>query len=401
MEQSYGIAGIELFALIGFALAAYSIVANDAIQTLGTFLSSNSRRPWVVLWAFSSAVIVGVMIFGWFSNAGDIAFERLNRIPYPEIYLDQSRPQWWARFDPPGGVEWYHVAPPLTLLLLTRFGIPVSTTFLVLTVFALTGGAATDGVLTSMLIKSGIGYMVALLAGFLVYVAVSRAYERWIANTHSQPHHPIWYVLQWCATGYLWWNWLAQDLANIFVFLPRETVTSAAGVTQVTFDPTMVVLATGLMVLLSGYIFATRGGEIQKIVLTKTNTTDVRAATLVDFIYGTVLLYFKELNDVPMSTTWVFLGLLAGREIAITAMIRLRPFGAAVFDVASDAMRALVGLFISVFLAIAIPAAAGSPNAVDVGPVTLGALVAAAFVCWGVMWALRRQAEAANVEQAA
>lgn len=41
--------GTELFIGIGFLMAAYSIVANDAIQTLGTFLSSNSHRPWWVL----------------------------------------------------------------------------------------------------------------------------------------------------------------------------------------------------------------------------------------------------------------------------------------------------------------------------------------------------------------
>ena len=27
--------------------------------------------------------------------------------------------------------------------------------------------------------------------------------------------------------------------------------------------------------------------------------------------------FFKELNDLPMSTTWVFVGLLCGRELAI------------------------------------------------------------------------------------
>lgn len=36
----------EIYMLIGFALAAYTIVANDSIQTLGTFLASNSKRPW-------------------------------------------------------------------------------------------------------------------------------------------------------------------------------------------------------------------------------------------------------------------------------------------------------------------------------------------------------------------
>ena len=37
--------------VIGFLLGSYSIVGNDAIQTLGTFLSSNSHRPWWVFWA--------------------------------------------------------------------------------------------------------------------------------------------------------------------------------------------------------------------------------------------------------------------------------------------------------------------------------------------------------------
>ena len=36
----------------GFALAAYSAIANDSIQTIGTFISSNSKRPWWLLWIF-------------------------------------------------------------------------------------------------------------------------------------------------------------------------------------------------------------------------------------------------------------------------------------------------------------------------------------------------------------
>jgi hypothetical protein len=39
----------ETIAIVGFLFAAYSIVANDAIQTLGTFLSSNAKRPWWML----------------------------------------------------------------------------------------------------------------------------------------------------------------------------------------------------------------------------------------------------------------------------------------------------------------------------------------------------------------
>ncbi len=38
--------GIGLWAAVGFALAAYSVVANDALQTLGAFINSNRKLPW-------------------------------------------------------------------------------------------------------------------------------------------------------------------------------------------------------------------------------------------------------------------------------------------------------------------------------------------------------------------
>lgn len=329
--------GLELFALLGFMIAAYSIVANDAIQTLGTFLSSNSKAPWWFLWLYACSIIVAVMLYGYFALHTDIAYGRLNRIPYPET-----------------GIQWWHALPPAALLVLTRFGIPVSTTFLVLTIFTMTGGAATQGVLGDMLIKSGVGYLVALLAGGVVYVLVSNSWERWIHSTLEKPIPFIWVALQWLSTAFLWSQWLIQDLANIFVFLPRSTVTNGTD-TQVTFDPWLLVFATLVMLVLHAWIFATRGGEIQKIVNSKTNISDIRAATLVDFIYGIILFVFKEMNDVPMSTTWVFLGLLAGREIAISYISGLRSRREAAFDVATDIARATLGLVVSVILAVGLP----------------------------------------------
>ncbi len=385
--------GVPLFALVGFMFAAYAIVANDVIQTLGTFLSSNSKRPWVVLWAFAATIIIAVMLYGYFGYDGDIAFDRLNSIPYPE-----------------NGIQWWHVLPPLVLLLLTYFGIPVSTTFLVLTIFTLTGGAATAGVLGNMLIKSLLGYLVAFGAGAVLFILIARAFETWISRTDVDDNHSppwaipavaglvmvlayllhvgpalpdiananwmwvgivavvavvialatsrlnTWYVLQWLSTGFLWSQWLMQDLANIFVYLPRETVIDpATGDVTVTFSIAMLVFATLLMVGLHAIIFAIRGGEIQKIVLAKTNTVDVRAATVVDFSFGLILMYFKEINDIPMSTTWVFLGLLAGREIGIAVVTNLRSKGEAVKDVAGDMARAGFGLVVSVAMAMGLP----------------------------------------------
>jgi len=113
-----------------------------------------------------------------------------------------------------------------------------------------------------------------------------------------------------------------------------------------------------LLVML-GYIFYRRGGKIQEIVRVKTNTQDIRSATFIDFFYGLVLLLFKfdMLGigaKIPMSTTWVFLGMLAGREVALR--IRLteanqdgRQVAKMVF---SDLGKATIGLVVSVMLVI-------------------------------------------------
>lgn len=309
----------HFYALLGFCLASYSIVGNDAIQTLGTFLSSNSKRPWWVLWMFACTILVGVMVAGWLLNGGDVSYGRLERFPMPE-----------------GGVTWLHVVPPLCLLVLTRMGVPVSTTFLVLTVFA-------PGNLTSMLMKSLSGYVLAFAVGFLVYRAVSQRVEKRFLDTADKPPGKAWVVLQWLSTGFLWSQWLIQDLANIFVYLPRElSVWGLLG-------------AVSLMLGLHAVIFYRAGGAIQKIVTSKTNTRDIRSATIIDFIYGWILLFFKELSNIPMSTTWVFLGLLAGRELAMSLALKHRGTEEAGRVVVRDASRAFVGLAVSVLLAFGLP----------------------------------------------
>ncbi len=334
------IAGIELFALLGFLFAAYAVIANDSIQTLGTFLASNAHRPWWMLWLFAAGIMVLALLFQLFYGGGDIADGKLNPIPYPQ-----------------SGIAWWHALPPLVLIVLTRFSIPVSTTFLVLTVFALSGGADTEGVMSKMLIKSLTGYVVAFAAGAVIWLVISRVWEVWIGKTREDGKlHPLWTVFQWGTTAFLWWTWLLQDFANIFVFLPREAVLNADGsVARMVFQPGLIFFGAAIMAAMMAYIFATRGGQIQKIVLNKVHTTDIRAATIVDLIYAIVLFYFKELNDVPMSTTWVFLGLLAGREMAISFVTALRQHSVALKDVSGDAGRALLGLAISVLLAVGMP----------------------------------------------
>jgi phosphate/sulfate permease len=109
------------------------------------------------------------------------------------------------------------------------------------------------------------------------------------------------------------------------------------------------------MIALHGIIFYTSGGEIQKIVTSKTNTQEIRSATIIDFIYGFILVFFIRLSTIPMSTTWVFIGLLAGRELAMTWNFEIRPLKETGKIILGDSLKALIGLAVSVILAFGLP----------------------------------------------
>lgn len=299
--------------LIGFLIAAYAIVANDAIQTFGTFLASNAHRPWWILWLFVSVILVSTLFYGWFIH-NDVAYGRLSKFPFAE-----------------GELSFIHIIPPILILALTRFGIPVSTTFLILVVFG-------PHNLSSMLLKSVSGYVIAFLMGIIIYTSI-----RYLFNTYLKKptqHSKKWVIAQWCATGFLWTQWLIQDLANIYVYLPRELTLLQLS------------LSSLVLVALLALLFQVRGGKIQKIVLSKTNVTDIRSATLIDALLGITLYIFKEYNNIPMSTTWVFVGLLSGRELAINFFTSRESRQQAGKLIINDLAKITLGLAISIAMAL-------------------------------------------------
>ena len=306
------------YTVVGFLLASYSVVANDSVQTLGTFIASNSEKfKWYYLWGPASSVLLFTLWYGWSMNGGDISFGRLNKIPYKEI-------------------QWYHATAPAALLLLTRVGIPVSTSFLVLSAFASTF------ILEKMLIKSVMGYALAAVVAYGLWFVVAR----WIDEKNDpvkEKNKVKWRVAQWCSTGFLWYTWLSHDLANIAVYLPRQL--------SVEWMLFISVVFTSLL----AWIFWEKGGKIQKIVLDKQHTRYVRSATIIDLVYAFILLYFKQYNDIPMSTTWVFVGLLCGREFAIATISDGAYKLKHVFPiVGKDFLKMMLGLFVSVGIVIGI-----------------------------------------------
>lgn len=429
---------ITFFAAIGFIFAAYAVVGNDALQTLGTFINTNKNLHWVVLFLFAALILVVTFSFGWSINEGDPSWGRLAKTSkYPVV-----------------DIQWYHTLPPLMLVVITRFGVPVSTSFMVLTVFATVGG------LTSMLQKSLIGYGLAFVVGGILYLLLSRTVEKYFKAHKRDEAAPwglatlmgtliglgvyyvvplinpeiaysakaaiglgvsglmldlvaglailrvssslgagaaalvallfglvlfnglpvdiallslgrsalvmvftglvfvasflvvtrvaigrgmYWIILQWVTTAYLWGVWLIQDFANIFVFLPRA------------LSPLEGFGALAVIVGLLAYTFANQGGPVQRILQSKTAITDIRSATIIDFVYATLLYLFKEVSDIPMSTTFVFLGLIAGREYGFALLDKAFSLLKTSNMVLSDVSKALIGLVLSIDMAVGLP----------------------------------------------
>lgn len=310
MDLSY------LWMWTGFILAAYSVIGNDSVQTLGTFIASNQKFKWQYLWAATSAVLVFTLGYGWYMYGGDISFGRLNKIPYQEI-------------------QWYHAMAPAVLLLLTRVGIPVSTSFLVLSVFASTF------VLEKMLLKSMIGYGLAAIIAYSIWVVITKFIDE-KNDPVKKEHETAWRVFQWLSTGFLWFTWLSHDMANIAVYLPRQLPIEMLGISML------------VLVAFLGYIFWDRGGKIQNLVLDKTGTRYVRSATIIDLVYAIILLYFKQYNDIPMSTTWVFVGLLCGRELAISTLNKNYKLKNVFPIIGKDFFKMMIGLAVSVAIVLLI-----------------------------------------------
>ena len=302
-----------------FFLASYSAIANDSIQTIGTFIASNADKKWYYLWIYMGSIFLITVTYSWINYGGDISYERL-----ASKGLNEAPEQF----------KFLQVFAPVVLLILTRFRMPVSTSILLLSAFATQASS-----ITSILQKSFFGYFIAFALAIIVWLLTTNFFEKY---KNSKPSK-FWLPLQWISSGALWSTWIMQDMANVAVVLPRS----------LTLDQFLVVSSFIFFGL--GLLFYLRGDRIQKIVTEKTDIIDVRAATVVDFIYACLLYYLKVISTIPISTTWVFIGLLGGRELAIN--IKLYSKGnyiKALKMISKDALYAGIGLAVSLALAFSI-----------------------------------------------
>jgi hypothetical protein len=144
----------------GFALAAYSAIANDSIQTIGTFIASNQKQKWYFLWLFMGLIFVATVTYSWITYGGDVSYQRL-RVDG----LDQA----------PQNFVFLQLAAPIVLLVMTRLRMPVSTTFLLLNVFTYKAGT-----IIGVMQKSFVGYILAFIIAVLVWFSLEKFVKNYL-----------------------------------------------------------------------------------------------------------------------------------------------------------------------------------------------------------------------------
>jgi hypothetical protein len=323
----YPFTGVAMW--FGFVLAAYSAVSNDSIQTIGTFIASNADRKWYILWLYIGGIFLLTVTIGWVVNNGDVTYGR----------LQATDDNGTLAFPQPDEFAFLQIAAPIFLLVLTRLRMPVSTTFLLLSSFAVSPGAV-----GSVIGKSINAYFMAFALGLIVWLAISRLTTKYFKGKPAQ----WWVAAQWITSGTLWSVWIMQDAANIAIYLPRTL-----GTFQFIGFASVVFLGLGL-------IFYLKGDKIQDIVNEKSEVRDIRSATIIDFVYALILVYKLFVSVIPMSTTWVFIGLLGGRELGFRirekakSKSKKKRIKQAFVMIGKDLGLATIGLIISVIIATSV-----------------------------------------------
>ena len=140
---------------------------------------------------FAATILTVVLVGGWYINGGDVTYGRLIGDPPQHNFSNPCllRTKRYTRF-------WLGLfTPPIVLLIITRYGIPVSTSFLILTFF-------NEKNLENMVIKSISGYLVAFGAATALYLATARRLERYfIENPATKKQKQVWTVL---SMGFNW-----------------------------------------------------------------------------------------------------------------------------------------------------------------------------------------------------
>lgn len=291
----------------------YNVIKNSFIQMLGTFISSNKKMNRLNLFLYLALVFVLNIAVAWKTRGGEIHRGLLDEVAYQK------------------SLSPYVLLVPVLLNLFTTFSIPISATFLTIPLFS------HENSIISNLTRAFSGYFIAFCTSFGLWTVIYGKYKKFLKNGEN---YNLWRATQYLSVGMLWYAWLSTSMSSCLVFLPRV------------FDRRSLWLFLMVGVLLLAIILCDGiNRKMEEIVEEKSDTKNLRSSVIFNLAQSLLLLLFKFNGHVHVATSWLFLGMLDGRELAITN-IKATPMSGYSYrlcmqKITRDLTRAIVGIMVS------------------------------------------------------
>jgi hypothetical protein len=305
---------------IAMIIASFAIVGNDSPQLIGTYLATRRNEKWYETFAFVAIIFVVILTLCWFVYNQEVHFSILNNVTQRKINK-------------------YYLIAPLILLFLTHNGIPTSSTFLMLSVFL------DKNNIIYMLTKTAASYFVSFAASAYIFSMILKKYRKYLLNTTSteDKYLYIWNYLQIISTVLLVINWLCFSISNITVFLPRK------------LNPHDFLLFMFILLYTLASVLSNKSNKMQEILSSKKNANNLKINVLINLLFSTILFVFKVISNISIATTFVFLGILAGKEVAIAfseSDIFGKTYKKTILTVLRDINKCILGVCVSLAFVI-------------------------------------------------
>lgn len=309
----------NIFQWIATIMSVFAVMSSDSIQTIGTYLSTHRETSWKKHFVFIGSTIAIAIILSWIFFNRQLHFNVLENIPYNN------------------DLSYIYIIPPLALLILARCGIPASSTFIILSSFTSKGG------IVHMINKTFSSYCFAFLFFAYFWFFILKIYKDELYNDENKKLMNKWKLAQKMTTVILLLSWLFFSLANMVLFLPR------------TFSFYNLCLFLFLVLSTLAVVLINKGGKLQDMINKKQDSKNIKVSTLINSVYAGVLILSKALSNTPISTTFVLLGILAGKELTTTyysdnhSLVSTK-YRYCIANILRDLNKAILGIIISLIV---------------------------------------------------
>jgi hypothetical protein len=102
-------------------------------------------------------------------------------------------------------------------------------------------------------------------------------------------------------------------------------------------------------------VLSNKSNKMQEILSSKKNANNLKINVLINLLFSAILFIFKIISNISIATTFVFLGILAGKEVAIAfseSDIFGKTYKKTILTVLRDINKCILGVCVSLAFVI-------------------------------------------------